>query len=58
MKNRKSFKTLAEELKKIRQRPIPPKEIEEFNRIVEHDDAKEKPSNPNRKVGRSPEVNN
>ena len=57
-KKRKSPRELLEALKAIRKRPIPPKEIEEFNRIVERDDAceQEDKKRKDRKIARPPEA--
>jgi hypothetical protein len=59
MKKRKSFKSLAEELRKIRRRPVPLQQIEEFNRIIEGDpNPKEERSTPKKRIAQPPEANN
>jgi hypothetical protein len=59
MKNKKiSVDELIENLKAIRRRPIPAKDIEEFNKIVELDDEYERKNKKNepKKIATPPEV--
>ena len=60
MKPRKSMKTLASELKAIRQRPLSPEFIEKFNKIQEDDEraeAEQKEKEAKRKTAKAPEAN-
>ena len=59
MKKRKSFKSLAEEVRNIRRRSISIQQIEEFNRIVEGENSpkQDRPS-PKKKIAQPPEANN
>ena len=50
---KKTIRSLAEELKAIRKRPVPLEKIDEFNKIVERD---QKQPEPDKKIARSPEA--
>jgi len=64
-KKRKSFRTLAEDLKALRRRSIPQEEIDQFNKIMEAEEKMEKQISEreksdslqkNRKSARPPEA--
>ncbi|MEW6058439.1 MAG: hypothetical protein AB1540_17700 [Bdellovibrionota bacterium] len=55
---KKSFRSLAEELKALRKRPLDPKFIEEFNKMTEEDDRREREEEEKRKkkIAKTPEA--
>ncbi len=55
---KKTIRSLAEELKAIRKRPIDPKSIEEFNKITQEDDKREREEEEKlkKKIARMPEA--
>jgi len=62
---RKSFKTLAEDLRALRRRPIPQEEVGRFNKIMEEEEKKNSqtsehekndPHQKDRKSARPPEA--
>ncbi len=56
---RRSFRELAQELKKLRKRPIPREEIEDFNKIAEEEERirNEKPKEQqDKKIAQPPEA--
>ncbi len=58
-KKQKSFKTLAEDLKALRNRKIPQSKIDEFNKIMEEDIKREEQENSKpgkQKIARPPET--
>ena len=60
MEPRKSMKTLASDLKAIRQRPVSPEFIEKFNKLQEDDDRAEREQREKeakRKIAQAPEAN-
>lgn len=55
-KKRKSFSTLAQDIKKIRKRPLTIEEIERANKILNTPDDSSKKEQPNRKIAKSTEL--
>jgi hypothetical protein len=55
-KKRKSFSTLAQDIKKIRKRPLTIEEIERANKILNTPDDSSKKEQPNRKIAKPTEL--
>ena len=56
-KKQKPFKTLADDLKAIRNRPVPLGEIEKYNKIMDDEEKQNaKKKSPQKKIARSPET--
>lgn len=55
-KQRKSFRTLASDLKARRQRKLKPEQIERLNKVFDEIEKEQSKENPNRKIARQPEV--
>ena len=55
-KQRKSFRTLASDLKARRQRKLTPEQIDRLNKVFEEIEKEQSKENPKRKIARQPEV--
>ena len=55
-KQRKSFRTLASDLKARRQRKLTPEQIDRLNKVFEEIEEEQSKENPKRKIARQPEV--
>jgi hypothetical protein len=55
-KQRKSFRTLASDLKARRQRKLTPEQIEKLNKVFDEIEKEQSKENPNRKIASQPEV--
>ncbi|MBL7544341.1 MAG: hypothetical protein JNL11_11010 [Bdellovibrionaceae bacterium] len=55
-KQRKSFRTLASDLKARRQRKLTPDQIEKLNKVFDEIEKEQSKENSKRKIARQPEV--
>ena len=55
-KQRKSFRTLASELKARRQRKLTDEQIEKLNKVFDEIEKEQSQENPKRKIAQQPEV--
>ena len=55
-KQRKSFRTLASELKASRKQKLTPEQIERLNKVFDEIEKEQSKENPKRKIARQPEV--